>query len=149
MKAIVLFAAALTVFASPAFAKSAAQTAAQDNMKTCSATWKGMSDTDKKATTRKAFMSTCMTKNKSSGSMAATPAAAPMAAAPMAATPMAATPPKVTAPKKIAAKSSGGKSAIATEGNTGTSARCKDGKTIAIKSHAGACSHHGGVAAWL
>ena len=144
MKAIVLFAAALTVFASPAFAKSTAQTAAQDNMKTCSATWKGMSDTDKKATTRKAFMSTCMTKNKSSGSMAATPAAAPMAA-----TPAAATPPKVTAPKKIAAKSSSGKSAIPTEGNTGTSARCKDGKTIAIKSHAGACSHHGGVAAWL
>lgn len=190
MKTIVLFAAALAVFATPAFAKSAAQTAAQDNMKSCSATWKAMGDTQKKATTRKDFMSGCLSKPgsaaampamaapatktaaannsmtgcaatwktksdadkksttykafmsgcmKSNGSMAAAPASAPMPQ--MAAKPM--------APKKIAAVKSPGKSAIPTEGNTGTSARCKDGKTISIKSHNGACSRHGGVAAWL
>lgn len=188
VKTIVLFAAALAVFATPAFAKSAAQTAAQDNMKSCSATWKAMGDTQKKATTRKDFMAGCLSKSasatatpamaapatkiatannamsgcaatwkiksdadkksttyktfmsgcmKSNGSAAATPAPMPQ----MAAKPM--------APKKIAAVKSPGKSAIPTEGNTGTSARCKDGKTISIKSHNGACSRHGGVAAWL
>jgi hypothetical protein len=66
---------------------------------------------------------------------------------------MTATPAKqptaMPAAKKVAAVKGPAKSAIPTEGNTGTSARCKDGKTIPIKSHAGACSHHGGVAAWL
>ncbi|HEY4125271.1 MAG TPA: DUF3761 domain-containing protein [Rhizomicrobium sp.] len=188
MKAIVIFAAALAVFATPAFAKSAAQTAAQDNMKSCSANWKAMSDTQKKATTRKDFMSGCLSKSSSATAAPATAAPATktaaannsmsgcaatwktksdadkksttyksfmsscmksngsVAAAPAPMSQMAAKPP---APKKIAAAKSPGKSAIPTEGNTGTSARCKDGKTIAIKSHNGACSRHGGVAAWL
>jgi hypothetical protein len=139
MKTIIVFAAALTVFATPAFAKSAAQTTAQNNMKSCSATWKAKTAADKKATTHKAFMSGCM---KSGGSMAAAPAAAPASA-------MMAAPAKKAATKKLAAKSSGGKSAIPTQGTSGTSARCKDGQVISIKSHAGACSRHGGVAAWL
>jgi hypothetical protein len=144
MKAIIVFAAALTVFAAPAFAKSAAQTASQSAMKTCSASWKAKSAADKKTTTHKAFMSSCM---KSGGSTAA--AAPAPASAMMAAPAKAHAPAKAPAPKKLAAKSSGAKSAIPTEGHTGTSARCKDGQVISIKSHAGACSHHGGVAAWL
>lgn len=211
MRMILVVAAIAAVAISPAFAKSAAQTASQNNMTSCSASWKTMSAADKKATTRKAYMSTCMT--KSSGSAAA-PASSSMAAAPAMATqakasgsggtmsncasswkgksdtdkkattykafmsgcmkgtgtasaasmtkPAATTaaPAAMTASTKqaasakpatamkTAAKSSGAKSAIPTEGDTGTSARCKDGQIIAIKSHAGACSHHGGVAAW-
>ncbi|HEX4534092.1 MAG TPA: hypothetical protein VH000_07665, partial [Rhizomicrobium sp.] len=49
--------------ASPAMAASAAQGAQQSTMKTCSATWTGMSDAAKKATTHKAFMSSCMSKS--------------------------------------------------------------------------------------
>jgi hypothetical protein len=40
-------------------------------------------------------------------------------------------------------------SKIPVEGNTGTAARCNDGTTMQIHTHSGACSHHGGVAAWL
>jgi hypothetical protein len=40
------------------------------------------------------------------------------------------------------------KSAIPTLGKSGK-AKCKDGTILSIKSHSGACSHHGGVAAWL
>jgi hypothetical protein len=38
---------------------------------------------------------------------------------------------------------------IPVEGNSGTAARCNDGTTMQIHTHSGACSHHGGVAAWL
>ncbi len=79
-------------------------------------------------------MSVCMTKGGSTAMAAPKPA--PMAMAPA---------PARTA-KPANAKSA---SAIPTEGHSGTSARCKDGKVISIKVHSGACSHHGGVAAWL
>lgn len=191
MKRIIVATAALVLLTTPVFAKSTAQIAAQDNMKSCSASWKAMSDTDKKKTKRKDFMSSCL--SKSSGASTAAMAAAPAAAtpnvakkssgntmsscaaswkaksdtdkkatkykdfmsscmksntstaamAPAASKPM--VPASATSPKRVAAA----KSSIPTEGNSGTSARCKDGKVISIKSHTGACSHHGGVAAWL
>jgi hypothetical protein len=64
------------LFVGPALAKST------DAAKppSCTAQWQAMSDTDKKATTRKAFMAGC----KTSATTAAPPAAAPMAAAPAA-----------------------------------------------------------------
>ncbi|MBS0275168.1 MAG: DUF3761 domain-containing protein [Proteobacteria bacterium] len=89
-------------------------------------------------------MSTCM-KGSSTASMAPAGASTMMAAPKTAAPAMAAKP----APAKNAMKASPGKSAIPTEGHTGTSARCKDGTVVQIKSHIGACSRHGGVAAWL
>src|SRR6185312_7628362 len=61
------------LFVSPALAKSSGAA----KPPSCTAQWQAMSDTDKKATTRKAFMAGCKT------SAAAAPAA-PMAAAPAA-----------------------------------------------------------------
>lgn len=106
-------------------------------MATCAANWKSMPATAKKGTAYKSYMSTCM-----KGSASAAPANAMMAA------------PKTTAMKpantmKSASMKGPAKSAIPTEGHTGTSARCKDGTVVQIKTHMGACSRHGGVAAWL
>lgn len=63
------------LFVGPAMAKSDAA-----KPPSCTAQWQAMSDADKKATTRKAFMAGC----KTSATTAAPPAAAPMAAAPAA-----------------------------------------------------------------
>ncbi|MEI9931252.1 MAG: hypothetical protein WDM89_12105 [Rhizomicrobium sp.] len=65
MRRFVTATAALIVLAAvPAHAASAAQ----GTMKTCSATWSAKTDADKKATTYRAFMSTCM---KGSGTTSA------------------------------------------------------------------------------
>jgi uncharacterized protein DUF3761 len=61
------------LFVTPAWAKSSTDAAKPPS---CTAQWQAMSDADKKATTRKAFMAGCKT--------SAAPAAAPMAATPAA-----------------------------------------------------------------
>jgi hypothetical protein len=121
--------------ATPAAAMAPASS--HGSMASCATSWKGKSDTDKKATTYKAFMSSCM---KGTSTASAAPAPAPMAAA--------ASKPMTSAMTQKRVATSASTSKIAVEGNTGTSARCKDGQIITIKTHAGACSHHGGVAAW-
>lgn len=105
----------------------AADTAQQANMKSCAATWNGMTAAAKSKTTYKDYMATCLK----------APAAAPAAATPAAMTtkPAAATPAAMTA--KPAAKAESG------------SAKCKDGKTVTYTHRSGTCSGHGGVASWM
>jgi hypothetical protein len=105
----------------PAFA---ADTAQQSGMKTCAASWKTMSDADKKKTKYTDYMGTCMKAG-----------AKPVAAAPAPA--MAMKPAKAAPAMKMAAPAGGG------------SAKCKDGKTVTYKNRSGTCSGHGGVASWL
>lgn len=126
--------------ATPASTMAAAPAKSGGSMATCAASWKTMSDTAKKATTYKTYMSGCM---KGSNTASVAPANTMMAA------PKTAAPAMAVKPAKSAMKALPGKSAIPTEGHTGTSARCKDGTVVQIKSHMGACSRHGGVAAWL
>ena len=123
----VLGVAALT---GPSFS---AVTAQQATMKSCAATWTGMSAADKGKTTYKAYMSTCLK------APAATAAAAPAAA--MTAKPAAATPAAMTAKPAAAAPA-------AMKAEAG-SAKCKDGKTVTYTHRSGTCSGHGGVASWL
>ena len=107
----------------------AADTAQQANMKSCAATWNGMSAAAKSKTTYKDYMSTCLKAPASTA--AATPAA-------MTAKPAAATPAAMTAkPAAAAAKAESG------------SAKCKDGKTVTYTHRSGTCSGHGGVASWM
>jgi hypothetical protein len=107
----------------PAFA---ADTAQQSGMKTCAASWKTVSDADKKKTKYTDYMGTCMKG-----------AAKPVAAAPAPAMTMAMKPAKAETAMKMAAPAGGG------------SAKCKDGKTVTYKNRSGTCSGHGGVATWL
>jgi hypothetical protein len=102
----------------PAFAAGTAQ---QSGMKTCAASWKTMSDADKKKTKYTDYMGTCMKAG----------------AKPAPAMTMAMKPAKAEPAMKMAAPAGGG------------SAKCKDGKTVTYKSRSGTCSGHGGVAAWL
>ena len=108
---------------------SAANTAQQDTMKTCAASWSAKTAADKGKTTYKDYMSTCM-------KTPATAAAAPAAPVPAMAMKAAAKPAPAMA-MKAAAPAGGG------------SAKCKDGKTVTYKNRMGTCSGHGGVATWL
>ena len=121
---LIVLAAAMS--ASFATAALAADTAQQSSMKTCAASWKTVSDADKKKTKYTDYMGTCM-----KGS------ATPVAAAPAPAMTMAMKPAKAESAMKMAAPAGGG------------SAKCKDGKTVTYKSRSGTCSGHGGVATWL
>lgn len=120
---IVLAAAMSASFATAAFA---ADTAQQSGMKTCAASWKTMSDADKKKTKYTDYMGTCMKAG-----------AKPVAAAPAPAMTMAMKPAKPEAAMKMAAPAGGG------------SAKCKDGKVVTYKNRSGTCSGHGGVATWM
>ena len=58
------------------------------------------------------------------------------------------------APAGAMAATTSGRPATATVASAagspaGASARCKDGSYSMSKTHSGACSHHGGVGAWL
>jgi hypothetical protein len=54
------------------------------------------------------------------------------------------------APKpRVAAPSSRSSNTAETTNRNGASAQCKDGSYSHAAHHAGACSHHGGVAKWL
>ena len=170
MRAATLFILAAIMVAIPMSA--AAASASQDAMKNCNAQWKTLDAATKGGTTHNAFMSSCMkgakvstvgssatsmmngatnavgnaassvgntVGNAASGATHAVGSAAGAAGTAMgSAMGMGAT--------KTASKSH---SKIPVEGNTGTAARCKDGTTMQIHTHSGACSHHGGVAAWL
>ena len=170
MRAATLFILAAIMVAIPMSA--AAASASQDAMKNCNAQWKTLDAATKGGTTHNAFMSTCMkgakgstvgstansmmngatnavgnaassvgntVGNAANGATHAVGSAAGAAGTAMgSAMGMGAT--------KTASKSH---SKIPVEGNTGTAARCKDGTTMQIHTHSGACSHHGGVAAWL
>jgi len=117
------FAAAMLA-AALALPASAADTAQQTAMKTCSANWKAMSATDKAKTKHNDYMSTCLKgggASTSSMAMTAKPAAAGSMSSSM----------------KMAAPSGGGQ------------AKCKDGTTVTYKNRQGTCSGHGGVATWM
>ncbi len=130
---------ASTMAAAPA--PTAAPAKSGTTMSACAAGWKTKSDSDKKTTTYNAYMSSCMKGGT------ATAVAKPAAPATAASSASAKAPVAAATAKPAATKSPSGK--IPTLGTTGTSAKCKDGAVIPIKTHAGACSHHGGVAAWL
>ena len=109
----------------------AADTAQQASMKSCAATWKTMSATDKAKTKYTDYMGTCMKAAapiKTAGSPP-TPAASMAMTAKPAAT--------AATSMKMAAPAGGG------------SAKCKDGKVVTYKSRSGTCSGHGGVATWM
>jgi len=74
MKPFIVFLGLLALVATPAFAKSDAP-----KPPSCTAQWKAMSDSDKKATTYKAFMANCKT---SSTAAPASTMAAPASTAP-------------------------------------------------------------------
>ena len=104
-----------------ATAAFAADTARQSSMKSCAATWKTMSDADKKQTKYTDYMGRCM---KGASAAKSKDVAAPaMAMKP--------------APAMTMAEHRGGQ------------ARCKDGKIVTYKNRSGTCSGHGGVAAWM
>ncbi len=105
----------------------AADTAQQSSMKSCAASWKTVSDADKKKTKYTDYMGTCMK-------------AKPAAAAPAPAMKMAAPAP--------AMKMSGSSMKMAAPAETG-SAKCKDGTVVTYKHRSGTCSGHKGVATWM
>jgi hypothetical protein len=127
MRMIILAAALGTVFAASSFA---ADTAQQSSMKTCAASWKSVSDADKKKTKYTDYMGTCMKAKPS----AMAPSAMAMKPAP--AMTMAAKPATAPGAMKMAAPASG-------------SAKCKDGTVVTYKSRSGTCSGHKGVATWM
>jgi hypothetical protein len=124
-----VFAAAL-ISAAIALPASAADTAQQTAMKTCSANWTAMSAADKTKTKHNDYMSTCL-----KGGGAATSSMA-MSAKPAAATGSMNSMSSMSS-MKMTAPAGGG------------SAKCKDGKTVTYKSRQGTCSGHGGVATWM
>ncbi len=119
---VVLAFAAITLLGTGAFA---ADTAQQASMKSCAASWKTVSDADKKKTKYTDYMGTCMK---------AKPAAA---AAPAPAMKMAAPAMKMSPSMKMAAPAETG------------SAKCKDGTVVTYKHRSGTCSGHKGVATWM
>jgi hypothetical protein len=129
-------------------------------MKQCSTNWSAMSATQKKATTHKAFMAGClkgpraephnammMRKVPKSHAMARSVKADKTAAA-RTASHKAVAAHKAASHSAMTRKASAHASAIPTLGHSGK-AKCKDGTISSSKTHSGACSHHGGVAAWL
>jgi serine/threonine-protein kinase len=126
----------------------------------CTSQWNGKSDTDKAATTRKAFMAGCKEMNAGTAAVApaATMAPAKPAMVPTSAPMKPAMAPAVVKPTTTMApvtpptmKASGAPAAVAPTGAApeGATGVCKDGTYTKSKGHSGACSHHGGVAKWL
>ena len=106
------------------FPASAADTAQQTAMKTCSASWTAMSAADKAKTKHNDYMSTCL---KGGGAAASTAMTA----------------------KPAAASGSMASMAMSAKPAGGGQAKCKDGTTVTYKSRQGTCSGHGGVATWM
>lgn len=116
-------AVASLAFASPVLA---AATAGNPTMKQCAAQWQEKKKAGTATGSYRDFSKSCL-----AGKTARTPAQTRMQQiGPQAAPP--------AAPAK-------GSNADA----TGATAKCKDGAYSHAKGHAGACSHHGGVAQWL
>ena len=173
MRAATLFILAAIMVAIPMSA--AAASASQDAMKNCNAQWKTLDAATKGGTTHNAFMSSCMKGGASSTMNSVTGAAGNAVTGATNAVGNAASSVGHAAGSAVrgATNAVGGAtgaagaavgsamgmgatktashshSKIPVEGNTGTAARCKDGTTMQIHTHSGACSHHGGVAAWL
>jgi hypothetical protein len=121
MRVHAAFAAAMLA-AAIALPASAADTAQQTAMKTCSANWTAMSAADKTKTKHNDYMSTCLKgggASTSSMAMTAKPAAA------------------------------GSMSSSMSMSAQGGHAKCKDGTTVTYKNRQGTCSGHGGVATWM
>ena len=163
MRKLLLAAAGVLLLAGPAFAKDA-------KPPSCTAQWNAKSDTEKAATTRKAFMAGCKEMNAGTAAVApaATMAPAKPAMVPTAAPAVAPVKPAMvpsTAPSAIkpatntmapmaphpTMKAAGTAPVVAPTGPApeGATGVCKDGSYTKSKGHSGACSHHGGVAKWL
>jgi hypothetical protein len=141
--AIVLTAAlGTTLFASTAFS---ADTAQQSTMKSCAATWTGMSAADKAKTKYKDYMSTCL-KTPAPAAAGKTVAAAPAAKPAMAGPAMAG--PAMSGPAMAGPGMKAAKPVAAAAAESG-SAKCKDGKVVTYAHRSGTCSGHGGVATWM
>jgi len=119
MRVYTTFAAAMLA-AAIALPASAADTAQQTAMKTCSANWTAMSAADKAKTKHNDYMSTCL-----KGGGASTSSMAMMA------------------------KPAGSMSSSMSMSAQGGHAKCKDGTTVTYKNRQGTCSGHGGVATWM
>ena len=122
--------AATAVAAAFALPVSAADTAQQSAMKSCSASWSAMSATDKAKTKHQEYMSTCLKGG-----------AKPQAAA--------ATSSSMSSSMSMSAKPAAAGSMAAAAPAGGGSAKCKDGTTVTYKHRQGTCSGHGGVASWM
>lgn len=169
--AILIIVAALLVAIPTA---AAAASSSQNAMKSCSTQWSGMGPDQKLGKSRANFMSGCLhnggvapsTAGDTVGGVTSNMGAAATntmhgathaagdavgnvtgAATSAGSAGMASVGSSMSTTSKTVTRVSHSK--IPVEGNTGTSARCNDGTTMAIHTHSGACSHHGGVAAWL
>jgi hypothetical protein len=123
LHALFATAALAAAFALPV---SAANTAQQSTMKSCSASWSAMSAADKAKTKHQDYMSTCLKGGGSASASSSMSSSMSMSAKPAAAGSM-----------QMAAPAGGG------------SAKCKDGTTVTYKHRQGTCSGHGGVATWM